>query len=137
MTAERRALLAALMAAEAVAFFAGAVLHTGAPVSIGPTEVREPRIVPAVIVESACGLALAVGACGLAFDRFWSRRGAVAANTLALAGTALGMVALAFGRGPRTALNDAFHRGVVLMLLLGLGLLWQSSRAAEAELTRE
>lgn len=35
----------------------------------------------------------------------------------------LGMVALALGRGPRTDLNDAYHRAVLVALIMGLGLL--------------
>ncbi|HEU0114295.1 MAG TPA: hypothetical protein VFQ80_06455 [Thermomicrobiales bacterium] len=123
MTTERQATIAKLMAVEAAAFFAGAALHTGASVAIGPRDVREPRIVPAVIVESICGFALAIGAFGLAANRRWGRDGAIGANGIALAGTALGMAALAAGRGQQTELNERFHRVVFMTLLLGLGAL--------------
>lgn len=135
MTADRQEVLATLMAVEAAAFFTAAGLHTGVPVAIGPGEVREPRIVPAVVVESACGLALAIGAFGLAARRPWGRAGGLGATIIALAGTALGMAALAAGRGQQTELNERFHRVVFLTLLAGLGALARSPDAPAADRT--
>jgi hypothetical protein len=115
--------LGALMAIEAATFALGAALHAGARISLGFTDLDEPRIIPATIVESACGLALAIGAFGLLSGRAWGRPAALAAHVVALAGITLGMIAVAAGGGTSTELNDAYHRAMVGTLLLGLTLL--------------
>jgi hypothetical protein len=132
MASLRSRALGALMAIEAATFAVGAALHAGARIPIGFTDLDEPRIVPATLVESACGLALAIGAFGLLSGRARGKTAALAAHVVALAGVALGMVALAAGRGPRTELNDAYHRAMVGTLLLGLILLVNSTRRLPA-----
>lgn len=119
-------ILPPLMAVVAVSFFVGAALHLGLRVDVGATVLAEPRILVAAVVETACGVAMAVGAVGLAAGLPWGRAGALAGHLVALAGTALGIVANAFGPGPGSALNDAYHRVVVVALLVGLALLWRS-----------
>lgn len=106
-----------LMMANAALFFFGAVQHVG--YAIGPF--HEPHIVPAAIVESICGLCLFWGATAL-FRRSTRRwLTALIANLIALAGVMLGMVALALGRGPRTASNDLYHR--IMLALIGAAVL--------------
>lgn len=106
-----------LMMANAALFFFGAVQHVG--FVIGPF--HEPHILPAAIVESICGLCLLWGAAAIfrQSKRHWltALLTALIANVVALAGVMLGMVALALGRGPRTASNDLYHR--IMLTLIG------------------
>jgi len=46
---------------------------------------------------------------------------ALTGNLVALAGVLLGVVALAIGRGPRTASNDLYHR--IMLGLIGVSVL--------------
>jgi len=98
--------LALITAANAALFVFGAVQHAG--VAVG--SFREPRIVPATIVEAICGAALAYAAAALFRRTPAARRVTVIANVLALAGVVIGLAALAGGAGPRTASNDLYHR---------------------------
>jgi hypothetical protein len=107
----------ALMISNAFLFFFGAVQHVG--IALGPF--HEPRIVPAAIVETICGLFLAWGSIVL-FSHSSSRWvTALIANLVAIAGVLLGMAALSAGRGPRTASNDLHHQ--VMLALAGASLL--------------
>ena len=99
-------LLAWITASNAALFLFGALQHAG--VGVGPF--REPRIVPAAIVETVCGVALAYAAVALFRRMPAAHRVAVISNLIALAGVAIGLVALAVGAGPRTASNDLYHR---------------------------
>ncbi len=105
------------MIANAALFFFGAIQHTGLAVG----SFREPRIIPAAIVETLCGLSLLWGSIALFRDTRTQRRTALIANFVALGGVLLGIVALAVGAGPRTASNDFYHR--VMLLLIAASLL--------------
>jgi hypothetical protein len=105
-----------LMASNAVLFFFGAVQHAG--VSVGPF--REPRILPATIVETLCGLALGWGAVAVFGSSTAKWRVALITNLVALAGVVLGIAALAAGAGPRTPSNDLYH--VIMLVLIGASL---------------
>lgn len=118
--------LAVLLALNALLFFFGAYQHAGG--AIGP--LHEPRIVPAAIVESLCGLFLTGGAFALIAGWRKARRFAVIANFVALAGVLLGMAALALGAGPRTASNDLYHRIMLALIAGSLFLLFLRRRAA-------
>ena len=98
--------LAWITAANAALFVFGAVQHAGVAVS----PFREPRIVPAAIVEAICGGALAYAAAALFRRTPAARRATIVANVIALAGVVIGLAALAVGAGPRTASNDVYHR---------------------------
>jgi hypothetical protein len=103
--------LAGLMLANAVLFLFGAVQQAG--VSIGP--LSEPVIRPTSVVETVCALFLIWGGVAV-WNRSRRVRGAaMTGNFLAIGGVIVGMVALAAGRGPRTASNDLYH-GIMLML---------------------
>jgi len=105
------------MISNAALFLFGAVQHAG--VAIGPF--HEPRIIPAAIVETVCGLCLLWGATA-AFDYSMVRwRMVLITNFVALGGVLLGMAALAAGRGPRTASNDLYHR--MMLVLIGASFL--------------
>ena len=107
-----------LMGTEALTFFIGSALHLGMEV----LQLREPRIVPASIVEALCGAALVAA---LLTER---RRGTaitLAAHGVAIAGVLLGMAALAAGAGPSTPLNTVYHRVILGALLVTGALAWR------------
>src|SRR5229473_6152671 len=106
-----------LMIANAAFFFFGAVQHAG--VAIG--SFHEPRIIPAAVVETLCGLSLLWGAMALFRDSRARWRVALITNFVALGGVLLGIAALAAGAGPRTASNDLYHR--IMLLLIGASVL--------------
>src|SRR5215470_6175304 len=112
-----RALLGLVMIANAGLFVFGAVQHAG--FAIG--SFHEPHIIPAAIVESICALSLLVGATALVtrWSNSWGT--ALITNLIAMCGVFLGMVALAAGRGPRTASNDLYHR--IMLILIGVSVL--------------
>ncbi len=109
--------LAALMLSNAALFVFGAVQHSG--VAIGPF--HEPRIIPASIVETVCALGLIWGVNAILTGSPKARRYALIGNFVAIAGVAIGMVALAAGAGPRTASNDFYHK--IMLALAGASLL--------------
>jgi hypothetical protein len=109
-----RMLLAWITTANAALFLFGAVQHAG--IALGPFQ--EPQIIPAAIVETVCGVALAYAAAALFRQTPTARRAAIISNLIALAGVVIGLVALAVGAGPRTASNDLSHR----LMLLAIGL---------------
>jgi hypothetical protein len=115
-----RSLPRIMMIFNAALFFFGAIQHLG--VSIG--RFHEPIIHPAAIVESTCGLALTVSAVALFRGTPSARRLAMIANFIAIAGVSLGMVALAAGRGPRTASNDTYHHIMLTLAIASLVILF-------------
>jgi hypothetical protein len=101
-------------------FFFGAVQHAG--VAIG--SFHEPRIIPAAIVETLCGLSLLLGATALFRDWRVRWRVALIASFVALGGVLLGIAALAAGAGPRTASNDLYHRVMLLLIVASVLILF-------------
>ena len=101
------------MFANGALFFFGAIQHVG--VSLG--RFHEPRIIPAAIVETICGISLAFGATVVSRRPQLPTGATLIANLIALAGVLLGMAALSAGRGPRTASNDLYHR--IMLALIG------------------
>lgn len=112
-----KALLACLMFANTALFFFGAVQHLG--VTFG--SFHEPRIIPAAIVESICGISLAIGGSVVLSQTQVPLGAPLTGNFIAIAGVLLGMAALAAGRGPRTASNDLYHH--IMLMLAGLSLI--------------
>jgi hypothetical protein len=112
-----RVLLGCVMISNAALFFFGALQHAG--IAIG--RFHEPRIVPATIVESLCGLSLVWGVAAVFGHSHVEWRTAMIANLVPLGGVLLGMAALAAGRGPRTASNDLYHH--IMLVLIGASLL--------------
>jgi hypothetical protein len=106
-----------MMALNTALFVFGAIQHAG--VEIG--RFREPVIVPAAIVESVCALSLLWGLWAVFRGSPAFRRIVFTGNLIALAGVLLGIVALAAGRGPRTASNDNLHGA--MLTLIGLSLM--------------
>jgi len=112
-----RTTLGLTMILNAALFLFGGVQHAG--IALG--SFHEPKIVPAAVVETICGLFLLWGSIALFgyFSGYW--KVALIGNLVALGGVLLGMAALAAGRGPRTASNDLYHR--IMLVLIGAGLL--------------
>ena len=113
-----------LSAIYAATFFFGALMHLGVRIPLGFGDLSEPTILPAAIVESLCGLALLLfGAFAVLTRTSWAWTGAFAANTFALGGVLLGVIALALGAGPSTDLNTIYHRVMLVALVAVLALL--------------
>jgi hypothetical protein len=108
---------------EALTFFLAASLHSGIEV----LSMREPRIIPAMIVEGLCGIFLFISACTI-IGR--SRSGwaiTLAAHIFSIAGVLLGIGALAMGRGPTTELNYYYHRTILAVLIIMVIILFNSA----------
>jgi hypothetical protein len=112
-----RTALGLIMISNAALFFFGAVQHVG--ISLG--RINEPKIIPAAIVETICGLFLLWGSIAVLSRVSGHWKVALIGNLVALAGVLLGMAALAAGTGPRTASNDLYHR--IMLVLIAAGLL--------------
>ena len=123
-----------LLVVEAATFFLAASLHQGLQIPLGFAVLAEPPIMPATIVETLCGLTLATAAIAVGAGWRWARVVAIAAHLFSIGGVALGMVALAAGRGPRTELNSTYHLTIMLVMLAGLAIL--ATPAARAALRR-
>ncbi len=115
--------IGALSAVSAATFFLGALLHLGVRVPLGFVAIEEPVILPATIVEGACGTALAVAAFAVLARKNGAWTVATAAHAFALGGVLLGITALAVGAGPSTELNTIYHRVMVVVLVTVLALL--------------
>lgn len=113
-------LLGCLMLSNAMLFFFGAIQHAG--VSIG--HFHEPRIIPAAIVETICGMFLAWGTSAVFGSSALPWRAVLIANLVPLGGVLLGMAALAAGRGPRTASNDMYHHIMLALIVAALLLIF-------------
>src|SRR5437868_5718538 len=81
------------LVAAAVTFLLAAPLHLGVRLA----GLAEPRIVPAAIVESLCGVCLAVAAIGVFVRATWAWPAAITAHVVSIAGVVLGIIALAAG----------------------------------------
>jgi Na+-transporting NADH:ubiquinone oxidoreductase subunit NqrB len=103
---------------EALTFFFFGFLHSGIHLSLGFAVLQEPRIIPAMIVESLCGLLLTGSAFSIATRKSWSWIASIVAHTFSIGGVLLGMAALALGAGPRTELNDIYHRTILIILVV-------------------
>ncbi len=119
-----RSFLGWTMLANAALFMFGAVQHAG--IEVGPF--REPRIIPATIVESVCGALLAWGALAVLTGRARAGRAAFVANLVALGGVLIGIAALAAGAGPRSSSNDLYHLLMLVLISIALSILAVSMR---------
>ncbi len=115
-----RVILIFVIIVEAFTFFFFGFLHSGVRLPLGLVVLHEPRIIPAMIVESLCGLILAGSALSIATYKSWSWEASVKAHIFSIGGVFLGMAALAAGRGPRTELNDIYHRVILIVLVIVL-----------------
>lgn len=109
----------AFLGIEAASFFLAAAVHAG--VLVHGYEHRE-----AMIAESVIGTVLLVG---FAMTRVRSRSLfpiAASVQAFALAGTLIGIWTMIVGVGPRTLPDIVYHAIIVVVLLIGIGLAWQS-----------
>jgi hypothetical protein len=109
-------LISALLVLEGATFLLFGLLHLGLDLPIG---FSEPRIIPAFIVESLCGLFLLAAAYAVTAQKAKRWLLAVSAHVCAILGVLLGMTALALGAGPRTPTNELYHRVILVVLILG------------------
>jgi hypothetical protein len=114
--------LAWIVGANAALFLFGAVQHIG--VALGPF--REPRIMPAAVVEAACGVVLTFALAALFRHSVRARKWIAISNVIALVGVLIGLIALAIGAGPRTASNDIYHRLMLVLIVSAFTLLYVS-----------
>lgn len=116
---------------EALTFLVAALLHMGLTIPLGFAQLSESRIIPAATVEGLCGVFLAVSAYAAFTRQAGAWRLTLTAHAFALAGVALGTVALAVGAGPRTVGNDIYHGVMIFTLGMGMFLLqWSSARGS-------
>lgn len=115
-----RAVLTFVIIMEALTFFFFGFLHSGIRLSLGFAVLHEPRVIGAIIVESLCGLLLTGSAFAVATRKSWSWRASVIAHAISIGGVLFGMAALALGAGPRTELNDIYHRTILILLVVTL-----------------
>ncbi len=113
-----RGILTFVIIVEALTFFFFGFLHSGIRLPIGFAVLHEPRIIPAMIVELLCGLILAGSALSIVAYKSWAWEASVVAHMFSIGGVILGMAALATGRGPRTELNDIYHRVILIVLFI-------------------
>jgi hypothetical protein len=112
--------LGLIMISNAILFLFGAVQHAG--ISLG--RFHEPRIIPAAIVETICGLFVLWGGIVI-LDHSHARWNiALTGNLVALGGVLLGVASLAAGRGPRTASNDFYHHIMLILITASLFILF-------------
>lgn len=135
LRAERTALaLGVLSLVWAGAFLLSSLLHAGITVDLGIMVLEEPTVLPAQIVETVSGLALAVGGLALLTRRSWARAAATTGHAVALAGVTQGiLVTITLGRGTSSVRNDVFHWVMVVVLVSGLLTLARSSVRAAIE----
>jgi hypothetical protein len=117
------AILRIELVAVAATFFVFALLHLG----VQPAGIAEPRILPAAIVETTCGLCLAAAAAAVFARATWAWGAAVAANGISISGVLLGILAQLRGNGG-TELNFVYHRTVLVVLVASLALLLLTRR---------
>lgn len=115
--------LLTLIAFDAASLLFGAVAHLGMEIPLGFVTIDEPRIVPAIIIETICGLALAFAGWSILTRQRWAWTAGIGAHTIALGGVTLGIVAIALGGGPRSQLNDIYHQVMIGTLTAGFLLL--------------
>ena len=108
------------MMLEALSFL-GTLLHLGVRITADFAVIDEPRRPFAVIVEGVAAVALALGASAVLTRRTWAWVAATGPYRHRPCRRALGMVAIAAGRGSHTQLNDTYHR--VMIAVLGAGLI--------------
>ncbi|MEU7001681.1 hypothetical protein [Nonomuraea sp. NPDC046570] len=110
-------LFGALCLVYAAVFYLGALLHAGVVVGA----LREPFTPPAVLVETLCGSVLVAAGYGTLAGRRWASRVLVDAHAVALGGVLIGTLAVALGEDTPTAYITGYHRGMAVLLALGLG----------------
>ena len=112
-----------LMLIEAGTFIVAAAIHAG--LLLAGYEHREARI-----AESVIALVLLAGATVTWTLPASACIAALAAQGFALVGTLVGIVTIAIGIGPRSALDLVYHFAIVAVLAWGLVVAWRTRVAA-------
>ena len=110
---------------EAAAFGAAALLHTGV---FGGGHLHGK----AATAETVIGLVLVAGLLATFMAPQRSRGIALGVQGFALLGTIVGLITIAIGVGPRTALDLMMHAGFVATLVLGMVRVAGRNRAVPA-----
>jgi hypothetical protein len=67
------------------------------------------------------------------YQKSWAWKTAIAAHIFCILGVLMGMLALAFHRGPSTPLNFIYHHTIFVVLIVVLVLLFTSSGKAACQ----
>lgn len=98
---------------DAATFVAAALIHFGVLLE-GYRHQKAGTAEAVIAAVLLAGLALAWS--GLP----WARRAAIGAQAFAIFGVLVGLFTIAIGVGPRTALDIAYHVGILAVLIVGL-----------------
>ncbi|HVB64643.1 MAG TPA: hypothetical protein VNE17_07915 [Nitrolancea sp.] len=109
--------LGLLLSGEAIACVFFAIAHLSLRIPLGFATLHEPRVVPATIVETMCGIVLVLSGMALLSGDVNAWRAAVAAQGFTLCGFILGVVA---STGSDDTVNNDFHRVMLVFVTLGL-----------------
>lgn len=113
----------ALLLFDAATFVAAALIHFG-------TFLEGYRHQDAGTAETVIAVVLLIGVI-LTWSRPpWARRAAIGAQAFAILGVLVGLLTIAIGVGPRTALDITYHAGIVAVLAVGLAIAVRSRAAA-------
>lgn len=104
--------------AEAAAFVAASLIHRGVLVQ-GLRHQQAGNAEAVIAVVLALGLALTWAAPP------WAVRAAIGAQAFALLGVLVGLFTIAVGVGPQTVPDLAYHAGILVVLVVGLGMMWR------------
>ena len=110
------------MLAEAATFIVAAAIHGG--LLIRGYEHREARI-----AESVIAIVLLAGATLTWIRPASARAMGLGAQGFALLGTLVGVLTIAIGIGPRSALDIIYHVAIVGVLVWGLAVAWRARMA--------
>jgi hypothetical protein len=106
-----------IMSVIAVSLLVAASLHAGL--------VIPGRFDQAAIYETGVAVIVVIG-LGLTFiGPGWARWGAIAALVLAVGGAGIGLYLALRGLAPDTALDIAYHVGLIAVLLAGIAVAWR------------
>ncbi len=114
-------LLRFVMALEVLVYFGAALLHLGVRARLGSLVLAVPNaILPAAIVETILGLAVAANLMALMRGNRRSKTITVGVHLFMLVGVSLGMVALAIRVGPPPSLDWNIHYVMLAGIAAGM-----------------
>jgi len=99
----------------AIVFLFAAALHTGA--------FGVPQLVPAMIVEGACGIGFVFLIFAVFTRQTWAQTAAITVHIVAVVGVLAGFTALVRSPGLDTPINVALHVVMIVLLVAGLSLI--------------
>ncbi len=114
-------LLRFVVALEVLVYFGAALLHLGVRARLGSLVLAVPNaILPAAIVETILGLAVAANLMALMRGNRGSKTITVGVHLFMLVGVSLGMVALAIRVGPPPSLDWNIHYVMLAGIAAGM-----------------